>query len=359
MNEKTQIDYIDLDPSKNFLYCCIEFDHYTAGDRVNGELMLNIISDIASSKLIIKSFGYETLSVKKPLSEELFYSNLVFDTNSVIYTWDSFTPSGQYNFPFTFKLPYFAPASFHFKSYDKDENLVECKVYYEVQAELETNGGAIITDIIPIIIYNNKDRGTIVPSNSVNSLNTCCCIKKDDFFISLQQSINENPRFGEKVKFSLEMILKKHKNKFINIKGVVMYRLQLQLPGDKAYEFVYKISDFYPLNSFLMPNSWTKGSVEFEILVDGTFGHSVSSNSTGMINSEYTAEAFIENSSGLIKRATTVTVPLHVNPKITQPRQFLASSEWCPSEKSVYSFFLRTKNGTNIISSSKSCLDIN
>ena len=358
MNGSSHTEAKELDPSTLFLYFKLEYCYYRAGDKINGEVLLNIPKELPPSKLRFESTGYEYAAVTT-LDNLLFnYKNEIFHMDSIINTWEEKTLSGQFNFPFSFNLPYFAPATFDFSSKNKDSCLLEGKIWYEVIVTLESENETILTDKLPIVILNNKDRCEIHAGLTTDSLTTCCCIKKGKTELSLQQSIERHPSYGDNVQFRLEVDWKNSNGKIVEIKGAVVYHLQLQIPGDKTYEFSCKLCNFSPSSSFISQFDKIHTTSEFEVDIKGNFGNNVTTNATGMIDSRFVAEASVFYNLGFTRHVSTVFVPLHVNPKPGELREFLNSCEWKFLEKLSNNALLRERSGSPIFSTSRSSLDI-
>ena len=86
MNGSSHTEAKELDPSTLFLYFKLEYCYYRAGDKINGEVLLNIPKELPPSKLRFESTGYEYAAVTT-LDNLLFnYKNEIFHMDSIINT---------------------------------------------------------------------------------------------------------------------------------------------------------------------------------------------------------------------------------------------------------------------------------
>lgn len=356
MNSTSYTDSIDLDPSKPFLCLLLEFPYYTAGDRITGEILMNLPESMENSNLILYASGYEALNVTTKHDKTMIYKNEIFHVATPIYTWENSTPQGQYNFPFTFKLPYFSPASFDINTPDQDGNMLQASVSYEIKIELDNKGDIVMKDVISLLIFNNKNRCTIPPNPSETELSTCCCFKKGHCNISLSKYSCENPCYGDSVKFKLELDWFNSKGQITEVFGKIVYKLQLSIPGDKTYEFTYELCEFKHTNSFITEANCVQTNYEFDVIIGAEFAENASSNATAMINSIYIGEATVIFNLGLSKRIAKATLPVHVNPKMIEGRNFNVPKDWEPSPSSIFNVYLQSRSGHPIFSPTKSSM---
>lgn len=356
MNSTSNTDVVELDPFKSFLCIILEFSHYTAGDRITGEVLMNAPDSLIGSNLILYSSGYELLNVVTKNKKATKYNNEIFHVVTTLKVWENETPKGQYNFPFTFKLPYFAPATFSVRTQDNEENLLEASVVYDIKVALEVKDEILLQDTIPLLIFNNKTRCSIPPSVSETELSTCFCLKKGHCNISLSQTNCQHPYYGDTAKFKLELDWFNNKGQITEVYGKVLYKLQLSIPGDKTYEFTFDLCEFKHANSFFTEANSVQTNYEFDVNLYGDFGDNVSSNATAMINSTYIGEATVVFNLGVTNRIAKATLPVHVNPKISESRNLIVPSDWEASPCSLLSIYLQSRSGHPIFSPTRSSI---
>ncbi|OMJ91024.1 hypothetical protein SteCoe_6486 [Stentor coeruleus] len=356
MNSTSNTDVLELDRSKPFLCIILEFSHYTAGDRINGEVLMNLPDSLSESNLIMYSSGSEFLHVVTKHKKAVKYNNEIFHVDTTLKVWEYETPKSQYNFPFTFKLPYFAPATLSVRTQDNEGNLLEASIVYEIKVVLEIKGKILLQDTIPLLIFNNKTRCPIPPSVSETELSTCFCFKKGHCNISLSQTNNHHPNYGDTAKFKLELDWFNNKGQITEVYGKVLYKLQLSIPGDKTYEFTIDLCEFKHANSFFTEANSIQTNYEFDVSLYGDFGDNVSSNATAMINSSYIGEATVVFNLGVTNRIAKATLPVHINPKVSENRNLIVPSDWEASACSLLSIYLQSKTGHPIFSPTKTSI---
>ncbi|OMJ77712.1 hypothetical protein SteCoe_22615 [Stentor coeruleus] len=356
MNSSSNTGIIELDPSKSFLCIILEYSHYIAGDRIIGEVLMNALDNFSESNLILYSSGCELLNVMTKYKKAAKYNNEIFHVVTTLKVWEYETPKGQYNFPFTFKLPYFAPSTFSVRTRDNEGNLLEASVVYEIKVALEVKGEILLQDTIPLQIFNNKTRCTIPPSVSETELSTCLCFKKGHYNLSLTQINCQHPNYYDTAKFKLELDWFNNKGQIAEVYGKILYKLQLSIPGDKTYEFTIDLCEFKHSNSFFTESNNMQTNYEFDVNLYGDFGDNVSSNATAMINSTYIGEATVVFNLGVTNRIDKITLPMHVNPKVSDGRVLVVPSDWEASPCSLLSIYLQSRTGNLIFSPTKTSI---
>lgn len=345
-----------LDVSSSFLF--VHLDSYTqhAGDRIKGQIFLNTKSTFPNSSLILVSTGYENLTVITSSHSISEYKNEIFHDSTTIQEWDFLPSSSQYVFPFSFKLPFYAPATYEFDCLDDKKNTLKASITYNIQVTLYEQDRAVLVDDTNLQVLSNKARQNPQETKLDIRLETCCCVKKGNSHISLEQIDKMNPVYGSLCRFHLKINWEKHKGKIQEVKGTVVYKLQLTIPGDKTYEFSRQLFDFNHSQSFLSNTDSVVALNEFDVLIEGQFAENASSNNTAMINSTYEAEAEINFTFNVTHKSLKINLPVYVNPRQYSDREFSVYGEWSPEIHGIRSVFLQTKSGQNIFSPSKSSL---
>lgn len=124
------------------LHIIYEKPFYTPGDQINGKVYVDVFQTIETSELHLKIKGKEkarTISLQTmggsnvkyatdDKKEYFKYKYNLFDFN------DGYVHPGQYEFPFSFKLPQDLPNSFE---HNWEEHGTNCyaKIFYEIKAE--------------------------------------------------------------------------------------------------------------------------------------------------------------------------------------------------------------------------------
>jgi hypothetical protein len=344
-----------LNTSNQFLQISLESPTQTAGSRLKGTLLLNTLTPSYQSKLKLTSTGYENLSAISVSGVKSEYNNEIFHMSNEISSWDCL-PASQLVFPFSFKLPFYAPASFDFSNSDMHGTHLEASVVYSLRAELTEDEKIVVEDFCILNVLSNKARLKPQESKVELNLSTCCCFHKGTSRLTLSQKDPVNAEYGQKNRFHLEVNWEQSKGKIKEIIGCVVYQLQVNIPGDKSYEFTQEIFEFNHSNSFLAKNGAVLAFNEFDVLVEGLWGDNASSNHTAMISSSYRAEAQVVFLFNFSEKRIKIDLPVHVNPRDVPEKDYFISGDWSPETQSMTSLFLLNKTGQNIFSPSKSSL---
>lgn len=352
MNSASKI----LDTNNNFLFVCLDSYNYHAGDRIKGRIFLNIKSNFPECRLVLTSSGNEKLTVVTASHSISEYINEIFHNSSVIQEWEFLQTASQYVFPFSFKLPFYAPATFEFDSFDQSKNSLKALIDYSIKATLMEKENVVLEDEAVFNVLTNKARQKPQESNLDVRLKTCCCFRKGNSHINLAQIEKVNPSYGSMCRFHLKINWEKYKGKIRGIKGSVLYKLFLTIPGDRTYEYTKQLFDFNHSQSFLNSTDSVVALNEFDVLIEGQFAENASSNSTAMIQSTYEAEAEIEFNFNVSHQHLKIQLPVYVNPKEFLDREYSIKGDWSPEGFEIRSVYLQTKAGQNIFSPSSCSL---
>lgn len=196
-------------PKKSFtqygtLNISLEKALYSTGDQVNGVINLDLVQDFPSSKIILKIIGKEKTRYWKEYTTEstgingdTVYHNYTCPKDNAHKCFDfefpaaSFpgntVPAGQYQIPFSFKLPKNTPSSFYHEWHKL--GLCYAKIYYTAKVKLErkvTNKSfenqCLLKHKTTIIV--NASQFTAVIGQKVpldKEVVSDCCIRKGDF----------------------------------------------------------------------------------------------------------------------------------------------------------------------------------
>lgn len=345
-----------LDTNKNFIFVNLDSCNHHAGDRIKGRIFLNIKSNFPDSRLVLTSLGYENLTVITASHSISEYKNEIFHNSSIIQEWEFLQNASQYIFPFSFKLPFYAPATFEFDGFDQNNNNLKASIEYYIKAALIEKDSVVLEDEAMFSILSNKARQKPQESKLDIRLKTCCCLKKGNSHINLSQVEKINPSYGSLCRFNLQINWEKYKGKIREIKGTILYKLYLTIPGDRTYEYSKQLFDFNHSQSFLNNSDSVVALNEFDVLIEGQFGENASSNSTAMIHSTYEAEAEIEFTFNVSHQHLKIQLPVYVNPKTLLDKEYSIKGEWSPESFEIRSVYLQTKAGQNIFSPSNCSL---
>lgn len=344
-----------LDTSSPFLHIALETLTHSAGSRVSGNLLLNYPASLNQGNLTITSSGTEYLSASPLSSSTSKYQNEIFHVSSQLQSWLDSSPMQQI-FPFSFKLPHYAPASFSFSHTDSSGTLLAACITYTLKAVLTDNNSALLEDLLTLNVLSSKSRAKPQEIREILHLSTCCCFHKGTSKLALSQKDSQNTAYGQLARFHVEVNWEKFRGKIKEVIGSVNYKLQLNVPGGETYEFFQEIFDFNHSSSFLAKNESVVAINEFDVKVQGSFAENASSNSTALITSAYTAEAEVVFTFNFSEQSQKILLPVQINPHEVADPELVISGDWSPESQALTSIFLLNKTGQNIFSPAKSSL---
>ena len=342
-----------LDTSSPFLHIALDSSTHSAGSRVSGSVLLNFPFALSQGELIMTSSGIEHLSAALQSSIKTEYKTEIFHVSSQLQSWQDSSPLQQI-IPFSFKLPYYAPASFSFSHTDAGGTFLQASIIYTLKAVLVESEATLVEDSLTLNVLSNKATTKPQETREILNISTCCCFHKGLSKLALAQKDLQNTAYGQLARFHIEVSWEKSKGRIKEVVGSVNYKLQLNVPGGETYEFSQEIFDFNHSSSFLADKGTVVAMNEFDVRVEGSFAENASSNSTGLINSSYTAEAEVVFIFNFTEKSQKIVLPVHINPREVLDPDLEISGDWSPATQTQASLFLLNKAGQNIFSPSKS-----
>ena len=155
-----------LDISMDSLTC-------VAGERVSGEILLQLPQNSKKLSITLKSKGVESIKVTETTGNVIEHSSNIYTLNTLLTEHVDFGKV-QSIYPFTFKLPVFAPATFHLSDRDTQGNHIVAQVNYEIEAILYDENSDILQVKKKINVLNRSTRKVLSGEISEDStLNAC------------------------------------------------------------------------------------------------------------------------------------------------------------------------------------------
>lgn len=325
--------------STSLLFVVLDSLYYTAGEKINGEILLNIPYDYPESTLKLISRGTEKIKVSTNSK-----TNIIYSLESSVKTWDKMTPAGQYIFPFTFKLPAFSPATFNYVGEDEQGIELMGEVTYEVICTLDfpSDEERNMTHSRNINVRNtmSKTQSNIIWENN-ELIKGMCCSSKGTTFFKVSVKRDQHPQTDSLVMFKLETDNNNCSASISKIKSQIKMEFELNLEGRTYNSFVVfnkNSKDTWissARSSFVMEKE-----LEFESGIFFEPGINPSTSNTGNILCRYFIEFYVEYDAKL-KNPVCLKIPMHVDPKFNDLRENPNVPEnWSPRESPVYSAFV-------------------
>jgi sporulation-control protein spo0M len=180
---------------------------YLPGDTLIGRVHLDLKQSYPGNSLYLQVKGKEKVKVNGPLArDDKLY---IFNLETVLYdiTESLVFPAGQYEFPFSFKVPDDTPATLDLDGLVPD--ISDCRIYHYVKVFIKSNDAASK----PLsgkkqFIVREKDTDNeemSPPSGNIDAnITKCFCIKNEHISASFQLDKNAYEA-GENAEFTIEV----------------------------------------------------------------------------------------------------------------------------------------------------------
>jgi hypothetical protein len=339
--ESTGISPLEEDfKSELFLFIELDYSKYVAGERVTGEILLNVPSSIEGCLLRLCAFGFEEIQLfDKNMQLLIQDSREIFSISSTIRSWNEITPPGQHIFPFSFKLPPYAPATFAYSGYDSDRKFLKAEIEYFIEAKLDTMNGGVskANDRKELLIYNRMHRSN--PEYSIETqemLTTCCLFKKGISRVMLRVCNTEHPYVSGTTKFYLRVDNRHAKTRLDTLEIIVIMELLLGTGLNGQFDFSTRLEIARYFRPFNVAVGLEQG-LESSITLNFPEDQNPSCNSSVLIQCSYKLEVLLHYNVRCKKAPIQINLPLHINPKPKQPRDAAVMPEnWSPQEYSIH-----------------------
>jgi hypothetical protein len=321
---KNDHDWIDIS---------IDSPYFVAGDRVSGEILVQFCNETDNSSLNFKSSGVELIKVTDINGKIKEQSNNIYTLSSLI-AEKLDTQARQVIFPFTFKLPLYSPASFHFLDTDTKGNQVLVSIEYEIEATITTKSLEILkTRKILTILSKNTRKLLAGLSEDINLSFYGCCYRRSTS-ISIQHMDQDQCKCGSMKKYKVN-IRSDINQRLISLSGQVLFEIAVQFPDGKSF-YISKstlktmLSLDYMLNQTSDPNNL---ELDFEVdLMHIDHGSNPCSNYSSSFTAEYKLQLSANYKIGCSSAMAFSEMVLHVDPYESAKEPSKPLDKWEPKE---------------------------
>lgn len=318
-----------------------------AGERFSGEILLNVPSNSDNLALSLKSRGSESVYIKESTGRVIQHSVNIYNLNQVIAEKVDLGKV-QAIYPFTFKLPVFSPATFHFSDKDNEGNLIEVTVSYEIEAVLYSKSNDLLHCKKNFFVFNRNTRKMLSGGTTHDTVLECClCCNQGISTISLSYSDQEHPVCGARKTYKVSVSSNLNR-KLESMMGQVLFELVVRVPGARDFNVSKIISRTVPrLGSIVNASDNVEAlGLDFEVdLEQAVFGKNPSSNSGALFGAEYTLEFYANYDVGCRMKNSSCVLSLHVNPQAPVRDNVELPYRWDPIEHLIANLTLETSNG--------------
>lgn len=338
--------------SESFIFLILDCFSYTAGEKVTGEILLNIEEPIKDALLKVQSKGLEEVQVfgsKDRGQKILEQQNEIYNLDANLNKWEELA-IGQYVFPFNFKLPAYCPATFSYSGEDTLGNYIKAEVFYSISVKFEIAKGQSLSHSRMVHIKNAETLEKPGPSIEETAHISGCCFNKGSTSFKLSVSNSDHCQVDGDLKYKLLPNNSSSKSPINQIIGSVM--LDFEITTRKGvFKIIKKLSE---ANRATWISSFTNLIYEkdFEYFSDLRVSSdelNPSSNKSVLFKCVYFIECMIFYDIYFMKYPVVIRLPFHVNPKINYRKETPSlPNNWNPVESPIYSFIVNSSTQGNL-----------
>lgn len=315
----------------------IDSSYIVAGDRMTGEIVVNEYE--TDCILMLKSQGIEKVTLHKPGMPEKKYSNCIYTLSEELGRIQDL----QAVYPFAFKIPHHAPATFDLQEIDPSGVKVTAEVFYYLEFCLTSQGEVVATDTLRFIVYNKASRLVLEPNFSFSSeLSSCWCVNRGQSQIAIEFDEKSHSSCKQVKKFNIS--IKSHaNNSLVSVIAQVTYDVDFILPGEKPLHIRKIVSRHVPSIQNMKSSSKSLDNLEFLFEADfnsAAIGESPVSNKSVLFNSEYKIQVFAIYDVGFRSKRAEGEQEIHINPEVFRVNKPILPDGWDPKEYSLRSFLI-------------------
>lgn len=316
--------------------------HYTGGEKVTGEIMLNLPVDTPAGKLILRSRGYEDVKVyHKQIGKKhsRHARNIIYEYENLIHEWDNTITLGQYVFPYTFKLPHYVPSTFHFQGEDSNNNTLKAKIVYEITIDFEVVSDRTknLRDGKRILVSSQLNNGLVNVSAENNEVISGCISNKGVTTLRLIVLNEEHAVVNGNISYRLETNNSKCSARINQVTSYVSLIVELNLEGQR-YRYGRVLSHVSKEIS-IPPNAENIIDKEYEYTAEIRLpgdDQNPSSVETPLIYCRYSIDAILYYNLACKDITSLISLPVYINPRNYKDEENpKLPSSWDPKEHPI------------------------
>jgi hypothetical protein len=302
-----------LPPSLNLL---LDYKYFVAGERVEGELVLDLPREMSNLSLSLFFGGGEGVEI---YSQKVLTSHLtreIFSHESVLRKLSLMT-AGRHVFPFSYKLPSHIPATFSYSGEDQSGNYVKSLISYMMIGKLVYSGDESLSTSCEVCIRNKESRENHrKEASSVESIQGLCCLNKGSSSFTIQVVTHEDLIVNQTVSYKL---IPDNSNCAVPINHVIAeVVLEMEFSGkEKNCVIVQRVSSLDRV-TWIAAFSAMVYEKDFEFKSDLKVSEgdkNTSSVETNLIKAKYFLQITVQYDLSFRKQQSFIRLPIYVNPK--------------------------------------------
>ena len=328
--------------TKRAIEISLDSDHFIAGDPLTGEIILN--ASESNCKLTFIASGTEKATVTNAKSSPKSHRSTIFSASKEI---TNSTMSLQEVYPFSLKLPSFAPSTFLFDQTISDGHHINAEIIYEIEVVLSKNNIEIEKKTKNFTVFSRKSMDH--SENQVEKtmpLSCCVCVPRGSVTLSILNRNSANSIGGEILKFDI-ILNSSANNQLESFVGQIIFNYSVRIPGESTLTFKKLVSREVSNIEYLKNRISNNGvlNVDFEINFNTEeISGNVCSNEAAIMNSEFILQIFAIYNIGWRSKLIEEQLSFHINPTTTTEQKEL-NHDWKPQPMPVSIIEAPAENG--------------
>jgi hypothetical protein len=319
--------------SENWVKITLDSTFFVAGERVSGEVNCAVSEEV---QILIKSFGDEEIKITQADGKSHSFSSKIYKLSEKI---KDHPESSQSVFPFTFKVPQYAPASFNYEDLCSSGVKISASISYFIQVQLTSNEKVLAEDTQNFTILNKLSRVVIPAVNEYSlDLTSCFCVSRGSCKIMIKSFDQSHVKCYEDKKYQVSV--SSPSNQVLqSVIAQLVVDLTFSLPGINDIKQRKVLTRLVPdLSEFHAKKN--DGIFLFDFHIGGIerFGENPSSNLTGVLNCEYRLQVFAVYDVGCRSKRAEFELFLQINPVCGKEIVVCFPEGWQPEEHHLKSF---------------------
>ena len=326
----------------NWVKISLDSNYFVAGERLTGELLVTVGEN--PLRCIIKSSGNERVRVEKPNGNIVNHCCNIFSLEEQLAIC---LQNAQIVYPFSIKLPYFAPATFQVDDMDIYNNHVKAEISYLIEANLSSDDKEIAYDSQTFTMYSKDSRIMIERQIEFpTDLTACWCIPRGVSTIRVEATDLHHFFCKESKKYKITIDCAANES-LESVRGQVFYNLIVTIPGEKQITIRKILSRYVPSLDILKHNSSSPHRIVYDFETDlslNNIGESPSSNNSALFSSEYKIQLFGVYNIGCRSKRAECELSVYVNPIPNKFEKPNIPGDWNPKESLLRSLILNVNS---------------
>ena len=191
-----------LETGPPYIFLSLDSPFYLAGDRLQGEIMLEVPKSLGPASLHLTAHGSEEAHIflqNQPICQA---NKKVFSLSSSLKSWETL-PRGSFLLPFSFKIPHYSPPTFYYSGQDSASRLIKAQVSYSISAKLCFQSEEITHSQTLIIRSKDSRSSPHVGTEQTEVVAGICCSSKGTSNFKLEVTSTQHPTVNSFINFKL------------------------------------------------------------------------------------------------------------------------------------------------------------